>query len=158
MFLRIFLLLFICLPLLELYVLIHVGSEIGGIVTILLCLFTAAAGGLIVRTQGIRTLLSARHDLEQGILPAQQILHGFLLVIAGISLFIPGFVSDVIGFLLLFPLMRNLMIYVLVHKKGMVNKTQNTTQNAQQVKIDKHINAPVDKIIDAEIVHEEKIK
>lgn len=102
--------LFIVVPLLELYVLIQVGTGIGGLSTILLCLFTAALGGLLIRWQGLRTLLSAQQELLQGGLPAAHVLHGILLAIAGLLLFLPGLITDTLGFLLLVPFLRDQII------------------------------------------------
>ncbi|MDQ6968359.1 MAG: FxsA family protein, partial [Mariprofundaceae bacterium] len=84
MLIKIILFLFIVVPLLELYVLIEVGSDIGGIATIALCLFTAALGGIIIRIQGIRTLLSAQQQMAQGAVPAEDVLHGIFLAVAGL--------------------------------------------------------------------------
>ncbi len=106
---RIFFLVFVLLPLLELYVLIEVGRGIGGLTTIALCVLTAVVGGLLIRIQGIQTLLKARQSMRQHEL-AEQGMHGVMLVIAGVLLFIPGFISDTLGFLLLMPAMRHVMI------------------------------------------------
>ncbi|MBL4759769.1 MAG: FxsA family protein [Mariprofundaceae bacterium] len=125
--------LFIVVPLLELYVLIEVGSGIGGIATIALCLFTAALGGLIIRIQGIRTLLSAQQEMAQGLAPAEHALHGILLAIAGVLLFLPGLITDSLGFLLLIPAMR-----VLLMKKA--------------IKVSPHTPKPT--ILEAEIIDE----
>ncbi len=110
MLIKIIFLLFIAVPLLELYVLIEVGSGIGGIATIALCLFTAALGGLLIRIQGIKTLLSAQQQMTQGALPAEDALHGIFLAIAGLLLFLPGFITDALGFLLLIPAVRVLLM------------------------------------------------
>lgn len=99
--------LFVLLPLAELYVLIEVGSGIGGLTTVALCLLTAAIGGLLIRWQGLQTLLRARKNLERGIPPAMESMHGLLLALAGLLLFTPGFITDTIGFLLLIPGLRN---------------------------------------------------
>ncbi|MDQ7001342.1 MAG: FxsA family protein [Ghiorsea sp.] len=107
---RILFLLFVLFPLLELYVLIEVGSGIGGLTTIALCLLTAAIGGLLIRIQGIQTLLKARQSMRQHEL-AEQGMHGVMLVIAGVMLFIPGFISDSLGFLLLIPVIRKQLIH-----------------------------------------------
>lgn len=107
---RIFFLFFVLLPLLELYVLIEVGSGIGGLTTIALCLLTAVIGGLLIRIQGIQTLLKARQSMRQHEL-AEQGMHGVMLVIAGVMLFIPGFISDTLGFLLLVPAIRRWLIW-----------------------------------------------
>lgn len=110
--LRILFILFVLLPLLELYVLIEVGSGIGGLTTIVLCLLTAALGGLIIRVQGLQTLLQARQSMAQAQHHelAAHAMHGFLLVVAGVLLFIPGFISDTLGFLLLVPPLRSAII------------------------------------------------
>jgi UPF0716 protein FxsA len=105
--LKFFFALFILLPLAELYLLIEVGSGIGGFSTIALCLLTAALGGILVRHQGMRTLLQAKELVDRGQPPAEQMLHGIMIAISGVLLFIPGFITDFIGFLLLLPLIRN---------------------------------------------------
>ncbi len=99
--------LFILLPLAELYLLIEVGSGIGGLSTIALCLLTAALGGILVRHQGMRTLVQARELMNQGQPPAEQMLHGIMIAMSGVLLFIPGFLTDFIGFVLLIPMVRD---------------------------------------------------
>lgn len=106
---RILFVLFILVPLLELYVLIAVGSGIGGLTTIGLCLLTAATGGIIIRVQGLQTLLNARKSMQQHEL-AEHGMHGVMLVIAGVMLFVPGFITDTLGFLLLIPAIRRYFI------------------------------------------------
>jgi len=108
--LRIFFILFITLPLAELYVLIRVGSDIGGLATIALCLFTAAFGGLLIRWQGLSTLFDAQKRMAHGELPAEHGIHGLLLALAGLLLFTPGLITDSLGFLLLIPALRTLLI------------------------------------------------
>ncbi|MDQ6995435.1 MAG: FxsA family protein [Mariprofundaceae bacterium] len=104
-------------PLLELYVLIQVGSGIGGLSTIILCLLTAGLGGLLIRWQGLRTLVSAQQELLQGGLPAAHILHGIMLAIAGLLLFLPGLITDTLGFLLLIPFLREQIILYAIRKQ-----------------------------------------
>lgn len=103
------LLLFVTVPLLELYVLIEVGRGIGGIWTILLCLFTAALGGLLIRIQGLLTLLDAQKHLAQGEVPTAHVLYGLMLAVAGLLLFTPGLVTDTLGFVLLVPPVRKII-------------------------------------------------
>ncbi len=110
--------LFIGLPLIELYVLIEVGARIGGFWTILLCLATAALGGLLIRIQGVLTLLDARARLARGEIPAEHGLHGAMLALAGFLLFTPGFITDAIGFLLLVPAVRRWLIRWLMPPPG----------------------------------------
>ena len=120
--LKVLLLLFIAVPLLELYLLIEVGAGLGGFFTIALCVLTAAIGGILIRLQGVQTLFSAQQQLAQGQPPEQEMLHGFLLAIAGVCLFLPGFLTDAIGFLLLIPTLRKIMI----HRVHIQDKTQST--------------------------------
>ncbi len=103
---RLFFILLVSLPLLELYVLIRVGAGIGGLSTIALCLFTAGLGALLVRLQGLQTLLSARQAMMRGEPVGMHALHGAALVVAGFLLLTPGFITDTIGFALLIPPLR----------------------------------------------------
>ncbi len=97
-------------PLVELYVLIRVGAQIGAFSTILLCVLTAVIGGIIVRYQGLQLLWQARAQLAAGMPPMAATLHGAMLALAGVLLFVPGFVSDALGFLLLIPAVRRAII------------------------------------------------
>ncbi|RMH61857.1 MAG: FxsA family protein [Zetaproteobacteria bacterium] len=108
--LKFFFFLFITLPLAELYVLIEVGRGIGGLPTIALCLLTAAIGGLLIRWQGLNTLIDARRRMQYGELPAEHGLHGIMLAVSGLMLFTPGFITDTLGFLLLVPPVRRWLI------------------------------------------------
>lgn len=103
-------LLFIVLPLAEIYVLVQVGSAIGAIATVALVVFSAVLGSLLVRHQGLRTLQQIRASLDRGEPPAIPMLEGGLLVIGGILLLIPGFITDVVGGLLLIAPLRRLLI------------------------------------------------
>ncbi|WP_191603400.1 FxsA family protein [Marinomonas algicola] len=100
------LLLMLLIPVIEILVLIEVGSQIGGLAAVLLILATAVFGLAIIRKQGGKTLLKAQDKLRANVLPAQEIIEGFLLAIAGVFLLIPGFVTDAIGLLLLVPPIR----------------------------------------------------
>ncbi|MFQ5581192.1 MAG: FxsA family protein [Mariprofundaceae bacterium] len=111
---RIFFALLICLPLAELYVLIEVGSEIGGVGTILICLLTAIIGGSLVRLQGLQTLLQARKAMQHGETPAVHALHGLALAMAGLMLLTPGFITDILGFMMLVPALRALLFRYLL--------------------------------------------
>jgi len=105
----IILLLIIGLPLLELSVLIDVGGEIGAFSTVLLCFITAGIGLSLVRLQGLtvlRNMQTASRDKQP---VGEALIHGFFLLVAGIFLFIPGFVTDFFGALLLVPPVRLLL-------------------------------------------------
>jgi len=105
-----FFLLFLGVPLLEIYFLIQVGQVIGALPTILLCILTALAGAALIRMQGISTLMRARRNLDQGMPPAMEMLEGVALAIAGGLMLTPGFATDVLGFFLLIPPLRRLAI------------------------------------------------
>ncbi len=102
----IFLLLFVGVPLFELYWLIEVGSLVGALPTLFLVVFTAVLGGLLVRMQGFSTALRVRESMERGEVPAVEMLEGALLLVSGFLLLLPGFFTDLIGFLLLIPPLR----------------------------------------------------
>ncbi|MCP5305398.1 MAG: FxsA family protein [Chromatiaceae bacterium] len=106
----IFLFIFVAAPLIELYLLIEVGSEIGALPTILLSIFTAVLGGALVRMQGLAVLFRAQAQMANREVPAFELLEGVLLVLAGLMLLLPGFVTDTLGFLLLLPSLRRWLI------------------------------------------------
>ena len=97
---------FIAVPLVELFVLMEVGSVIGALPAILLCVATAALGAALVRAQGLRTLREAQEAMRRGEVPAVAMLEGVVLALAGVLLLTPGLVTDVIGFAALTPPLR----------------------------------------------------
>lgn len=101
--------LFIGMPLLEIAVFIQVGGVIGVWPTIGLIVATALAGSLMLRQQGLTTLMRARTQLDRGELPAREMFDGVCLVLAGAMLLVPGFVTDALGLLLFFPPFRELL-------------------------------------------------
>lgn len=103
-------LLFILVPLVELYFIIVVGDMIGALWTVLLVLMTAVIGVNLLRLQGMSTLGRAQHNMAQGQLPAMEMMEGVALAVAGILLITPGFITDSIGFLLLLPVTRRAII------------------------------------------------
>lgn len=111
---RILLILFIAIPLIEIYFLIQVGEVIGAWPTILLVVGTAVLGAILLRIQGISTITRMQTTLQHGELPAQTILEGVMLLLAGGLLLTPGFVTDILGFLLLVPFLRQKLAATLV--------------------------------------------
>ena len=85
------------------YLLIEVGGYIGALPTIALVMLTAVIGVVLLRIQGLATLTRGMGRLQRGELPAQELAEGLLLAMAGALLLTPGFVTDTVGFLLLFP-------------------------------------------------------
>jgi len=107
MFFRSFFLLFLILAVLEIYVLIEVGSWIGAPTTIGLILLTGIIGVALLKHQGLSVFERFKGKMQQGQAPAQEIIEGVLLIIAGAFLITPGFVTDTIGFLWLIPATRS---------------------------------------------------
>ena len=92
---------FIVVPLLEMFLLFEVADRIGGIQTLLMVVLTAVIGVQVLKQQGFSTLLRANDRIRQGQLPAQEIVEGMLLAVAGAMLLTPGFLTDMLGFLCL---------------------------------------------------------
>mgnify|MGYP000362626452 CR=1 FL=1 len=102
--------LFILVPLVEIWGILQVGSLVGAGSTLLLIVLSALAGSILLRQQGLHTLLRARQRLDRGELPLQELLEGLLLAIAGALLLTPGFFTDGVGIALLVPPLRLLLI------------------------------------------------
>ncbi len=98
--------LFLIIPIIEVYLLIEVGSRIGAGWTILLVITTAVIGVNLLRQQGISTLMRANQVMSQGQVPAMEMMEGLLLAVGGALLITPGFFTDVIGFICLLPFTR----------------------------------------------------
>lgn len=107
---RVFFVLFIVMPVVEMAVLIQVGSFIGVLNTIALVLLTAIIGAALLRQQGLATLLRASERMNSGELPAQEVAEGLVLAVGGALLLTPGFVTDAIGFLCLLPGSRQWLV------------------------------------------------
>jgi UPF0716 protein FxsA len=99
-------LLFTIVPLVELYILIKIGSRIGGVNTILLVVTTAMLGAWLARLQGLRTLQQIQVSLSQGQIPAEELIDGVLILVGGILLITPGVLTDLFALVLLFPITR----------------------------------------------------
>ncbi len=111
-----FILLFVGVPLVELYLLIEVGSVIGALQTIALCLLTAVIGGALLRYQGLQVMFRDQRSLAQGEVPAIEMFEGVALAAGGALLLTPGFATDVIGFLCLIPWTRRAAVRALLRR------------------------------------------
>ncbi len=107
---------FVVLPISEMWLLIETGSHIGGLNTIGLVVLTAVIGATCLRYQGTAMLFEAQRKMQTGELPAQEMFGGLMLAIAGICLITPGFITDSFGFLLLIPGLRQLIAKALFSK------------------------------------------
>ena len=98
--------LFVAVPIIEIALLVQVGSIIGTFNTIAIVIITAILGTWLLRQQGMATLLNAQLRMQSGEMPATQIIEGVLLLVGGVLLLTPGFVTDAIGFFCLIPYSR----------------------------------------------------
>ena len=99
---------FTLIPLVEIYLLIKLGQNFGAITSILLVIFTGILGAYLARMEGLRTLFRIQETIREGRMPGEELLDALLIAIAGLVLITPGFITDVVGFLLLFPFTRML--------------------------------------------------
>ncbi len=102
-------LIILIVPLIEIYLFIQIGGQIGAFNTILIILLTAVIGIFFVRLQGLNTLKSGVTQLYGNQIPIYEIMSGAALALAALLLIIPGFATDIIGFLLIIPITRNLI-------------------------------------------------
>jgi len=126
----------IAIPIIEILLFIKIGENIGAINTILLIIFTAVVGVYFARIQGIKTIKSGFMNVYQNKLPVYEILSGASIAIAALFLIIPGFFTDILGFLLLIPITRKLLL------SPIMSKAKNKERD--------------DKTIEAEIIDEKK--
>ena len=122
----------IAIPIIEILLFIKVGESVGSINTILLIIFTAVVGVYFARIQGLRTIKSGFLNLYQNKLPIYEIFSGASIAIAAIFLIIPGFLTDTIGFLLLIPFTRKIMLSQII-KKDEKQKNDDKTIEAEVI-------------------------
>ena len=134
-----FFLIFIVLPALEIFFMIKIGSEIGALSTLVLIFLTAILGMFFARIQGIQTLKSGLVNLYQNKVPIYELISGASIAFAAVLLIIPGFLTDLIGFILLIPFTRRVLFKIIFRNK--------TTLDKHKKEID---------TIDGEIVKKEK--
>lgn len=139
-------LLFLFVPIAEIYVLIEVGEVIGAGWTILFVIATAVLGAWLVRLQGLMTLQRAQQSIRRGETPALEMLEGMTLFISGFLLLIPGFVTDALGFLLLVPAVRRALIVKIISNSKVKFRQQGPTRNRY---------SQSDDIIEGEIIQDD---
>ena len=110
------LLLIILIPIIEIYLFIEIGGQIGAFNTISLIFITAFVGVLYARYEGFNTLKSGMTQLVKNEIPVYEIISGAALAFAALLLIIPGFLTDIIGFLLIIPITRNFFIKSITSK------------------------------------------
>ena len=112
-------LLFAVIPVIELAILIKVGSYFGVFNTVLIVILTAIIGAYMVRSEGISVLTSIQRNMQQGIFPEDDLIGGAMILVAGALLLTPGFFTDIMGFLMVFPISRN---FITKHVKRYIEK------------------------------------
>ena len=117
------------IPLIEIYLFIKVGSQIGALNTILLILITAVVGIWYARYEGFNTLRSGMSQLVKNELPLYEIVSGAAIAFAALLLILPGFATDIIGVLLIFPVTRKIILSKYTKKKSTKNKNSDKQKN-----------------------------
>ena len=134
-----FFLIFIVLPALEIFFMIKIGSEIGALSTLALIFLTAFLGVFFARVQGIQTLKSGLVNLYQNKAPVYELISGTSIAFAAVLLIIPGFLTDLIGFIILIPFTRKILFKIILKNKTDIDKQKERVET-----------------IDGEIVKKEK--
>jgi UPF0716 protein FxsA len=112
-----FFLIFICLPALEIYLLIKIGGHVGALNTMALIFLTAVIGIYFAKHQGIQTLKSGMVNLYQNKMPIYEMMSGASIALAALLLIVPGFFTDFLGFLLLIPFTRKILFSLTLKNK-----------------------------------------
>ena len=118
-------LILIIVPIIEIYLLIQIGSQIGAISTILLIITTAVIGVYYAKYEGINTLRSGFSQISRNETPVYEVISGAAIACAALLLIFPGFLTDLLGFLLIFPITRKLIFKVLKRKIKSKKKQNN---------------------------------
>ena len=115
----------VLIPIIEIYLFIKIGSQIGAITTILLIFITAIVGVYYAKYEGLNTLKAGFLQLSKNEAPAYEIISGAAIAFAALLLIIPGFATDVFGFLLIFPLTRKFIFNKFTNKLKPKNSEKN---------------------------------
>ena len=127
----------ILVPIIEIYLFIKIGSQIGALTTITLIFVTAILGIIYARYEGLNTLKSAFVQLVKNEIPVYEIISGAAITFAALLLIIPGFATDVIGFLIIFPFSRKFILKILSSKFQMKKKTNEKFIDGEYEEIEK---------------------
>ena len=114
----------ILIPVIEIYLFIKIGAQIGALNTILLIFFTAIVGIYYAKYEGLNTIKSGFSQLIKNEVPAYEIISGAAIAFAALLLIIPGFATDIIGFMLIIPFTRNLILGKFTSKFNYKNKNK----------------------------------
>ena len=131
------LLILIAVPTIEIFLLIKIGQNIGALSTISLIFFTAIIGIYFAKIEGLNTLRSGVSNLYKNKIPLFEIISGASIAFAALLLIIPGFFTDSIGFLLLFPITRKIIINLFLSKKNISSKKESNFIEGEILEEDK---------------------
>jgi len=115
----------ILIPIIEIYLLIKIGSQIGAISTIILIFITAFVGIYYAKYEGLNTLKSGFMQLSKNETPAYEIISSAAIAFAALLLIIPGFATDVLGFLIIFPISRKFILSIFIKKFNFKREKKN---------------------------------
>lgn len=126
---------FLVIPLIEIAILIEIGKVIGAAYTIILVIGTAALGAALLRQQGLSTIAKVQMNMDQGNLPATELIEGLMLLVAGALLLTPGLFTDVFGFLVLIPALRHRIAQTFLANfiQSQINIRQTTNDNTGNI-------------------------
>ncbi|NNJ91488.1 MAG: FxsA family protein [Gammaproteobacteria bacterium] len=127
----IFLVIFVVVPLIELYFMLEVGEVFGAFNTVFLVVLTAVIGGVMVRQQGFSTMMRMRETAAKGETPALEMIESGVLLLCGVMLLLPGFITDTLGFLLLIPPLRKAFVLWGLKRGNFIRQTHPGTHDAQ---------------------------
>ena len=127
----------ILVPIIEIYLFIKIGSQIGALTTITLIFVTAILGIIYARYEGLNTLKSGFVQLVKNEIPVYEIISGAAITFAALLLIIPGFATDVIGFLIIFPFSRKFILKILSSKFQIKKKTDEKFIDGEYEEIEK---------------------
>ena len=133
-----FFLIFIGLPAIEIFLMIKIGGKIGALNTIALIFLTAILGIFYARIQGIQTIRSGLMNLYQNKVPMYELISGASIAFAALLLIVPGFLTDLIGFLLLIPFTRNLLFKVTLRGKKDIDEPKENNKTIDGEVVDKN--------------------
>ena len=132
------LLLIILLPIIEIYLFIKIGAQIGALTTILLIFITAVLGVYYARYEGLNTLKAGFTQLSKKETPAYEVISGAAIAFAALLLIIPGFATDLFGFILIFPITRKIILNKFSKKFSSKKDTKNNFIDGEFEDIDDH--------------------
>ncbi len=128
----------VCIPLIEVYLMIKVGGMIGALNTIFLIFFTAVTGVYFARLAGLSEIRSGFNQLIKKKIPIYEIISGAALAFAALLLIIPGFLTDLIGLLLIIPVTRKYFILSMAYKNKKVSNNENIIEGSIDETQQKH--------------------